>query len=597
MQNILNKKSRWAWILCGLLLAGFLTNSISDYLVARDNVRKTITQSTLPLTSDNVYSEIQRDLLSPIFIASLMASDTFLRDWVIAGEQDESSIVRYLHEIKIEYSTVTSFFVSEKSRNYYYAHGLLKEIREGDPRDEWYFRVREMSEPYEINVDSDMANRDQMTIFINYRVKDYAGNFIGATGVGLTVNKVNNLISSYEARYNRQIYFVNQSGDIVLSPTNSPMLKYKGLHDIRGLKNHAEALLSGKVQSLDYYRDGHQRILNCRYVPELNWYLIVEQSEDELLTPLRRQLYVNVTTAILMTAIIAGICIYVIRAHHFGIEAQNRELTEQKRLILQQKEKLDRKTNELETANEKLRALNFEKDEFLGIVAHDLRNPLNSIIGISELEIGETAQTGSESRSFSLIKESGEQMNSLLGELLDVSRIEAFQGQVEKDRIEWNQLLESGIGQLSKRASEKNIEVLTQIETTQGILVDGIADWMNSIVNNLLSNALKFSPPFSTITISTDRNENRLITRFIDHGPGIKDAEQNKLFQKFARLSARPTGNETSTGLGLYIVKKMCDRLGIAIRTESQYGSGTTFILEQEVSGIDGPKEGDKRKT
>ena len=334
MPPAINKRSRWAWILCGLLLVGFLTNSIGDYLVARDNVRQTITKSTLPLTSDNVYSEIQRDLLSPIFIASLMASDTFLRDWVIAGEQDESSIVRYLHEIKIRYGTITSFFVSEKTRKYYYAHGLLKTVSEDEPRDEWYFRVREMSEPYEINVDPDMANRDQMTIFINYQAKDYAGNFIGATGVGLTVSKVNNLISSYEAKYNRQIYFIDQDGTIVLHPSNSPMLEYASLAEIDGLEDQVEALLSDKVTSLDYVRDGKRRIMNCRLVPELNWYLIVEQSEDELLAPLRKQLYINIATALLTTAIVAGICIFVIRSHKSGIEASNHELTEQKRLML-----------------------------------------------------------------------------------------------------------------------------------------------------------------------------------------------------------------------------------------------------------------------
>ncbi|HBR94103.1 MAG TPA: diguanylate cyclase, partial [Opitutae bacterium] len=81
-------------------------------LVSRGNIRDTITESTLPLTSDNVYSEIQRDLLRPVFIASLMAHDTFLRDWAISGELDDDAITRYLHEIKIKYATVTSFFVS-----------------------------------------------------------------------------------------------------------------------------------------------------------------------------------------------------------------------------------------------------------------------------------------------------------------------------------------------------------------------------------------------------------------------------------------------------------------------------------------------------
>jgi hypothetical protein len=225
----LTKNTRWPWLVCLILFAGFLTNSISSYMVSRSNMRRTITESTLPLTSDNVYSEIQRDLLSPVFISSLMAHDTFLRDWALNGEVDPNLVTKFLHEIQIKHGTVTSFFISEKSRNYYHAHGLLKQINEEDPRDSWYFNVKNISEPYEINVDLDMANKDEMTIFINYRVFDYNGEFIGVAGVGLTVSNVNHLISSYEAKYDRQIYFVDPDGQIVLRPSNSPMLGYDSL--------------------------------------------------------------------------------------------------------------------------------------------------------------------------------------------------------------------------------------------------------------------------------------------------------------------------------------------------------------------------------
>ena len=122
--------------------------------------------SELPLTSDNVYSEIQRDLLPSIFIASLMANDTFLRSWVIGGEKDPASITRYLKEISEKYNTMTSFFVSEKSRIYYQAKGILKKVSPDSPRDVWFFRVRKMDPIYEINVDPDMANHDTMTIFL-----------------------------------------------------------------------------------------------------------------------------------------------------------------------------------------------------------------------------------------------------------------------------------------------------------------------------------------------------------------------------------------------------------------------------------------------
>ncbi len=151
MSHLFIKRYQWAWFVSLILLSGFLLTSISSYLVTRGNIRETITESTLPLTSDNVYSEIQRDLLQPVFIASLMANDTFLRDWAIKGEQDEDSITRYLHEIKIKYGTVTAFFVSEQTQKYFHAHGLLKTVREGEPRDAWYYRVREMGAPYEIN--------------------------------------------------------------------------------------------------------------------------------------------------------------------------------------------------------------------------------------------------------------------------------------------------------------------------------------------------------------------------------------------------------------------------------------------------------------
>ena len=109
---LLSKNTLWPWLVCLILFAGFLTNSISSYMAARSNMRRNITESTLPLTSDNVYSEIQRDLLSPIFISSLMANDTFLRDWALNGEHDTSLITKFLHEIKVQYSTVSSFFVT-----------------------------------------------------------------------------------------------------------------------------------------------------------------------------------------------------------------------------------------------------------------------------------------------------------------------------------------------------------------------------------------------------------------------------------------------------------------------------------------------------
>lgn len=153
-------KKYWIIVLIAILLVtGFALIMLTSYLVAYRSLGEEISQYSLPLTSDNIYSEIQKDLILPIYISSLMANDTFLRDWVISGEKDAGRIVRYLDEIQKKYNTVTSFFVSDKTRNYYHPDGILKKVTENDPGDAWYFRSSKLDDLYDINIDSDTAER------------------------------------------------------------------------------------------------------------------------------------------------------------------------------------------------------------------------------------------------------------------------------------------------------------------------------------------------------------------------------------------------------------------------------------------------------
>ena len=181
-----------------------------------------------------------------------MASDTFMRDWVIGGEVGEQKITKYLKEIKTNYKTVTSFFVSEKTKTYYHADGILKKVSPEEQRDIWYFRVRGMKNDYEINVDPDLANKDAMTIFINYRVFDYDRNYIGATGVGLTVRAVKDLIEVYQKKYNRTIYFIDSKGEIKLAgsviPSAQPVWSSITLKNINLLSKKNDGCVKPEVQ-------------------------------------------------------------------------------------------------------------------------------------------------------------------------------------------------------------------------------------------------------------------------------------------------------------------------------------------------------------
>lgn len=302
-----------------LLTVGFAATALSNYYISRGAIRETIAASALPLTSDNIYSEIQKDLLRPVLISSLMASDTFLHDWVHEGEKDIGSITRYLREIKERYGAFTSFFISERTRYYYQSGGILKKVAEEDGRDAWYFRVRRMSAPYELNVDPDAANKDAITIFINYRVHDRMGNYIGAAGIGLTVEAVRKLVESYQERYERNVYFVDKQGAIALIGRGHP-LEGRNIRDVDGLKAIADDILAKGAGSFRYRSERREYLLNVRFIPELNWHLFVTQNVDDALQSIRRTLYVDLAISALITAIVLLLTTFTISRYQRRLE-------------------------------------------------------------------------------------------------------------------------------------------------------------------------------------------------------------------------------------------------------------------------------------
>ncbi|WP_271103221.1 sensor domain-containing diguanylate cyclase [Pseudomonas tohonis] len=307
-----------------LLASGFLVTSLVSYYASLESIRDSIVNTELPLTSDNVYSEIQKDLVRPILISSMMSRDTFLRDWAMQGEQDPGQMTRYLREVQEHYGAFTSFYISERTQTYYQAKGVLKKVREDEPRDVWYYRVRDMKEPYEINVDVDMANQDRLTIFINYKVLDYDGRFIGATGVGLTVDAVVKLIDAYQERYERSIYFVDTSGKLVLtSAQGGPMGAQVGqnLADIDGMRDLVAKLPRPQGGDFTWSEQGDSHYLNVRFIPELDWYLFVDKAEEGALSHIRNTLYLNLLICLAVTSVVLILLNLLVRRYQVRIAA------------------------------------------------------------------------------------------------------------------------------------------------------------------------------------------------------------------------------------------------------------------------------------
>ncbi|MFB9886370.1 sensor domain-containing diguanylate cyclase [Balneatrix alpica] len=302
----MTKKLQILTLLCLILFGSFITTSLISYYSARDSLAREIEESTLPLTGDNIYSEIQRDLLRPIFISSLMAHDTFVRDWALAGEQEISAITRYLQEIQRRYETESSFFVSEQSRRYYHPQGVIKTIDKDDPQDAWYFNFKNSLEPYEINIDKNTANPDQLTVFINYKVYDFHGKLIGATGVGLSSSVVKQLIDEYQQRYNREIFFVDRLGNLSMHGDH-----YQGTGQLRHhpqLGQYATRILTSPSAAFHYDDpDGERVYVNSRLIPEFQWYLVVQQRHDQAGSAIYHTLIANLVGASLITLIVLGL--------------------------------------------------------------------------------------------------------------------------------------------------------------------------------------------------------------------------------------------------------------------------------------------------
>ena len=279
-------------ILCSILSISFLVVSLISYSASKNAIHLALVEKELPLTSNAIYAELQKDLVRPFFISSMMASNTFLHDWVAEGEQQPELISRYLKETKDTYQVFTSFFVSDKTDRYYYPQGILKTVSTKAKADKWFYRVRDLKEPYEINIDYDQAHDNTLTIFMNFKVFNQQQEYLGATGVGLSMTRLYQLLSHYEQQYQKNIYLVDSTGHIRLTGNNR-LHDSRSIFNIVGLKEIAKATLAGQKQDFQYSTPNGHYLLHVQYMPEVRLFLFVESEENKATADLRRALYIN----------------------------------------------------------------------------------------------------------------------------------------------------------------------------------------------------------------------------------------------------------------------------------------------------------------
>lgn len=234
---------------------------------------------------------------------------------------------------------------------------------------------------------------------------------------------------------------------------------------------------------------------------------------------------------------------------------------------------------ELSRANLELQRLNDEKDEFFGIAAHDLKNPLTAILGRSELLLIYKNPTTKQIRdSAEQIIAASSRMRALITNLLDLNAFEQGKFRLKLEFCPVGPIIDRCVSDQALGAAKKQIQIIVEpIDLALVVIADTLA--FGQIIENLLSNALKYSPLSKTVRVRAFGEDSVVTLEIEDQGPGISKSDQLRMFEKFGRLSAQPTGGESSTGLGLSIVKKMVHSMSGSVRCKSILGEGTTFAV------------------
>lgn len=258
----------------------------------------------------------------------------------------------------------------------------------------------------------------------------------------------------------------------------------------------------------------------------------------------------------------------------------NREVNNLQRQLTKEKFQLENALKALEKANSELTMLNAEKNRFLNMAAHDLRNPISTAISFADILIRD-AQNFSEEQKKSFLTKMEERLQfaiQLMTELLDVSKIEAGTVELNLQEQDFNALMSQVVDFNQLVANYKDIQIA--LDAPQGSLVFHFdRNKMEQVLNNLISNAIKYSPHQTLIRIHVRADDSNCHIQVEDQGPGIQADDLPLVFEPFQKTRNKPTAGESSTGLGLAISRKIVDQHGGKIQLESKPGKGSIFTV------------------
>lgn len=255
-----------------------------------------------------------------------------------------------------------------------------------------------------------------------------------------------------------------------------------------------------------------------------------------------------------------------------------RKVSQQNRLIRLQSQEIETKIRELVAQNRIQQELNREKQQLIGVVSHDLKGPFNRTFALIQLMSmdGENLTDHQKEYLGKIHQITADGLN-MVRNLVDARKMDDQGIDLGRENLNLVAVLSSLIKQYRVLAQKKRIDIA--LTAPEKLEITGDRIYLSRMIENLISNALKFSPHDKAISVELKEESDFCVLSVRDQGPGLSEEDKQKLYLKFQKLSARPTGGESSTGLGLSIVKRLIERMGGSIECQSEIEKGATFIL------------------
>jgi signal transduction histidine kinase len=261
------------------------------------------------------------------------------------------------------------------------------------------------------------------------------------------------------------------------------------------------------------------------------------------------------------------------------IAVMYRKRNQQKEEIERQRQSIELKKEQLERRNHHLVTLDEEKNNLIKILAHDLRTPINHVQGLAQILLLSNSGLKEEDRMIiQRISDASVRLNKMITNILDIDSIENNRVKIFMDKVNLAPIIAQVAKSFEKQAARK--ELVVGLELKEEVTIEGDALFLIQILENLISNAIKFSGKGKEIRVSLKEQGDSAIISIKDQGPGLTEEDKTLLFKKFQRLSAKPTDGENSTGLGLSIVKKYVELMNGSVWCESEYGKGAEFLIK-----------------